>query len=241
MNPLRSTLLAMGLAVTSCGLDAGSSAPAPDPVEAPASPGGQRPFAAASEGRSRRAAPVADRQATGGGEAPGGKAPTIRTTELRPAPIGAPAAPASASPATRVVVPAAGIDAALDALGVGSDGAVEPPADFDRAGWYTGSVQPGQPGPAVLAGHVDSKTGPAAFYGLAAVSAGDEVIVHRADGSTVTFRVTSVQQYAKEQLASEVVHGPVAGAELRLITCGGTFDRSSGHYRDNVVVFAVLA
>ena len=91
----------------------------------------------------------------------------------------------------------------------------------------------------MLAGHVDSKSGPAAFYGLATVTAGDEILVHRADGSTITFRVTSVQQYAKERLAVEVVHGPVTGAELRLITCAGPFDRSSGHYRDNVVVFAV--
>lgn len=166
---------------------------------------------------------------------------TIWTTDLRPAPAGAPIATVDPAPAIRVQVPAAGIDAPLDELGLGSDGAVEAPADFDRAGWYTGSVRPGQVGPAVLVGHVDSKTGPAAFSGLAEVEPGDEIVVHGEDGSVLNFRVTAIEEHAKEQLAAEVLHGPVTGPELRLVTCGGDFDRSSGHYRDNIVVFAVLA
>lgn len=166
---------------------------------------------------------------------------TIRTTELRPSPVGARPAPVEASAPLRVELPSVGIHAALVELGLGADGAVEPPADFDTAGWYTGSVQPGQAGPAVVAGHVDSTSGPAAFYRLGEVAVGDEVIVHRDDGSAITFRVTGIEQYAKERVPTEAVYGPVPGPALRLITCGGAFDRSSGHYRDNIVVFASLA
>lgn len=227
MNRTRCVLLALAIGVTSCsnGADPTASPSGPDAVgDRPAGP-----VSAVVVGPPAPA-PVADPVAGA----------TILTTELRPVPVGARTASAEVSPPVRVEVPAVGIDAPLDQLGLGGDGAVEPPEDFDRAGWYTGSVRPGQPGPAVLAGHVDSTSGPAAFYELAAVTPGNEVIVHRADGSTVTFRVTAVEQHAKDQLAAEVVHGPVTGAELRLITCGGDFDRSSGHYRDNIVVFAVM-
>lgn len=230
MNPSRTALLALGLALTSC---SGGAAAVASPSEPVLTPAATVPEGLARSDAAEGPAPAEADAAT--------TVTTIRTTELRPAPVGAPVTTVDATPAIRVQVPAVGIDAPLDDLGLGSDGAVEAPAAFDHAGWYTGSVRPGQAGPAVLAGHVDSKTGPAAFYGLERVRPGDEIVVHRADGSALNFRVTVVEQHAKEQLAAEVLHGPVTGPELRLVTCGGDFDRSSGHYRDNVVVFAVLA
>jgi hypothetical protein len=141
----------------------------------------------------------------------------------------------------RVLIDAVGIDVPLVELGLGPDGAVEAPEDFDTAGWYTGSARPGAPGPAVLAAHVDSTVGPAAFFALADVAPGDRVEVHGDDGTSVGFRVTRIERYAKDRFPTDSVYGPVPGPALRLITCGGTFDRSAGSYRDNVVVYAVRA
>ena len=94
-------------------------------------------------------------------------------------------------------------------------------------------------GPAVLAGHVDSTAGPAVFWRLRDLAPGDEVLVDRADGTTARFTVTRVERHPKDAFPTDEVYGPTTGAELRLITCGGEFDRAARSYRDNVVVFAV--
>lgn len=117
-------------------------------------------------------------------------------------------------------------------------GAIKAPSDFDVAGWFSLGPRPGQPGPAVIAGHVDSRDGPAVFYRLHELASGDEVIVRRADGTTIRFTVTGAASYAKDAFPTDSVYGPVPGPELRLITCGGQFDRSRQQYRDNVVVYA---
>ena len=98
---------------------------------------------------------------------------------------------------------------------------------------------PGDRGPAVVAGHVDSVAGPAVFYRLRELRPGDEVVVDLSDGRTVTFRVTGSLQVPKDAFPTEEVYGPTPDAELRLITCGGEFDRSVRSYEDNTVVFAV--
>jgi LPXTG-site transpeptidase (sortase) family protein len=116
-----------------------------------------------------------------------------------------------------------------------------PPEDFARAGWFTRGPVPGETGPAVIAGHVDSADGPAVFFRLAELEDGDDVLVDRADGTTVRFTVTSVDRYPKDEFPTEQVYGPTPRAELRLITCGGEFDADARSYRDNVVVSAVLA
>lgn len=145
--------------------------------------------------------------------------------------------PAGVRP-VRVLIPRIGVDSALVDLGIATDGTLEVPADYQRAGWLDVSPAPGQRGPAVIAGHVDSKTGPAVFYRLHELRVGDAVRVVRADGRQVSFTVDSVQQYAKRQFPTAEVYGPVPGPVLRLITCGGSFDRASGHYLDNVVAYA---
>ena len=91
----------------------------------------------------------------------------------------------------------------------------------------------------MLAGHVDSYTGPAVFFRLVDLRAGDRIEVRSAGGGTQVFVVTEVARYAKNQFPTARVYGPTAGAELRLITCGGTFDAAARSYRDNVVVFAI--
>lgn len=147
------------------------------------------------------------------------------------------AQPAGAAP-VRVRAPAAGIDAGIVGSGLDGAGALAVPADPAVAGWYTGGPPPGQPGPAVLAGHVDWAGRPAVFDGLDRLVPGDEIVVDRADGTRVRFVVGRVERVAKAGFPTAAVYGPVPGAGLRLITCGGAFDPATGSYADNVVVFA---
>jgi hypothetical protein len=126
-------------------------------------------------------------------------------------------------------------------LGRGRDGSIEVPRNFAAAGFYTLGPTPGQFGPAVIAGHVDSHEGPAVFYRLGALKAGATVSVGRRDGTTARFVVDRVAAYPKAQFPTTEVYGNTTSrAELRLITCGGSFDDRSGHYVDNVVAFAHL-
>jgi len=140
-----------------------------------------------------------------------------------------------------LVIPAIGVDVdgILD-LGLDGNGALEVPQDYGRVGWWTGGVSPGERGAAVLAGHVDSRSGPAVFFRLRELQPGDEVRVIRADATTDTFRVDRVGQFPKSDFPTLEVYGATPEATLRLITCGGDFDRGTGHYRDNVVAFASL-
>jgi hypothetical protein len=138
-----------------------------------------------------------------------------------------------------LAIPAIGVDArGLVPLGRNADGSLQVPADYATAGWFTGGAVPGALGPAVIAGHVDSVTGPAVFYRLAQLRAGDEVLVRLSDGGGVRFRVDGVRHYPKLGFPTAAVYGPVPGAALRLITCGGAFDRAARSYLDNVVVYA---
>lgn len=139
-------------------------------------------------------------------------------------------------------VPAIEVDLdSLDALGLQDDGSIEVPADAEDAGWLTASAVPGRTGPAVIAGHVDSATGPAVFSRLGELGAGDEVTVGLDDGTVVRYVVGAVDRYLKSQFPTETVYGPSPVPVLRLLTCGGTFDRGEGSYEDNVVVYATLA
>jgi len=141
----------------------------------------------------------------------------------------------------RLRVPSAGIDAALSAVGLDDGGALVPPDAPGRAGFFVDGPAPGEQGPAVIAGHVDSPSGPAVFYRLRDVAVGDPILVERSDGSTARFVVTRVARHPKSAFPTGEVYGPTPGAELRLITCGGEFDRAAGSYRDNVVVYARAA
>jgi LPXTG-site transpeptidase (sortase) family protein len=130
----------------------------------------------------------------------------------------------------------------IDHLGVTRSGALETPslAHVDEVGWYEYGPTPGQRGAAVLAGHVDSLTRQAIFYRLHDLRRGDAVSVRRADGSTVTFTVDEVVRVPKAHFPTEKVYGDPGYPALRLITCGGRFDRATGHYLSNIVVFAHL-
>jgi Sortase domain len=137
----------------------------------------------------------------------------------------------------RVRVPAIGLDSPLERLHLNAKGALMPPGRFDRAGWYADGTAPGDVGPAVIAGHVDSKAGPAVFHRLRELAGGDRIEVVRG-GTVLRFTVTRIAWYPKNSFPTEEVYGPTPDRQLRLITCGGVFDRSLRSYRDNLVVYA---
>jgi hypothetical protein len=141
----------------------------------------------------------------------------------------------------RLEIARIGVATVLEPLGKAADGTVEVPSDGDVAGWYAPGPRPGDPGSAVLVGHVDSKSGPAVFYRLRELRRGDRVEVVRADRSRVAFTVDRVEQYDKRAFPTDEVYYPTLRPALRLVTCGGAFDQASGHYRDNVIAFAELS
>jgi LPXTG-site transpeptidase (sortase) family protein len=123
-----------------------------------------------------------------------------------------------------------------------ADGTVQvPPVDnHNLTGWYGDGPAPGQTGPAVILGHVDSLTGISVFYYLKNMHAGDRIYVTLADGKVATFAVDGVQKVAKDAFPTAAVYGKAGYPSLRLITCGGPFDRTTGHYVDNIIVYAHL-
>ncbi len=143
----------------------------------------------------------------------------------------------------RLDIPRIGVHTRLAELGLAGDGslALPPPSANAPAGWYRYLASPGEDGPAVIVGHVDSaRDGPAVFYRLGVLRGGDLVDVERADGVVAHFAVTEVVSVPKARFPSAAVYGPLRYPGLRLITCGGSFDRDGGHYRNNVIVFARL-
>jgi sortase (surface protein transpeptidase) len=139
----------------------------------------------------------------------------------------------------RLRIPAIGVDApALVPLGLGTDHQLEAPERFEDVGWYAAGPVPGDPGPAVIAAHVDSRSGPAPFFRLRDLRDGDPVFVARSDGQETRFVVDTVQRYPKNAFPTDAVYGPAPGSALRLITCGGSFDAAKRSYRDNIVVYA---
>ncbi|OOB89767.1 class F sortase [Rathayibacter sp. VKM Ac-2630] len=179
------------------------------------------------------------------GTAPAASAPATAASTLGPGaaaalqdPVAALAPARSAVVPERVVIPAIGVDSTLESLTRDGTGWIQPPVAVDLAGWYRDGVVPGDIGPAVIAGHVDSRIGPGVFLDLSELVPGDTVDVVLSDGSTRTFEVTGSVTVPKEDFPTEDVYGPTPTAQLRLITCGGVFDDSYGHYVDNVVVSA---
>lgn len=175
------------------------------------------------------------------------------TAGVPPAPKPAPRATAvsrvvgpvmPASNPVSLAIPAISVQSSLISLGQTAQGSLEVPApgpDYNKAGWYRLSPTPGSLGPAVIAGHVDSKAdGPSVFYKLGDLRPRDKVLITRADGEVATFVVDEVKRFLKSQFPSKLVYGNTNHAALRLITCGGPFDRDTGSYRDNVVVMASL-
>jgi LPXTG-site transpeptidase (sortase) family protein len=141
-----------------------------------------------------------------------------------------------------VRIPGIGVSAPVMKVGKDADGSVQvPPLDnHNLTGWYQYGPTPGQKGDAVILGHVDSLTGISVFYYLKDLHAGDKVYVTLADGQVATFAVDGLQKVAKDAFPTASVYGQADYPSLRLITCGGTFDEATGHYLDNIIVYAHL-
>ena len=161
------------------------------------------------------------------------------TADAEPAQPAVAGTMAAAAP-VRLQIPSIGMDSELMDLGLQADGTLEVPPSGFPAGWYTGAPTPGELGPAIIAGHVDWGGQPGVFFDLRELSADDEIVITRQDGSAARFRVTSVERFAKDAFPTQAVYGDLDHAGLRLITCGGSFDRQMRSYVDNLVVFAEL-
>lgn len=150
------------------------------------------------------------------------------------------APPLSFSPPTRVRIDRLQISSETTDVGLTDTGQLQPPTDPDTVGWYTGGPAPGALGPAVLAAHVTWNGKAAAFYRLGDLRSGDRVTVGRQDGSTAVFEVEHIAQYAKDRFPTTEVYRNLDYAGLRLITCGGTYDKANHRYLDNVIAYARL-
>ena len=151
------------------------------------------------------------------------------------------ASPRSVTTATRVQIAAIGVDSGLEQLALDPHtGVLNPPVAWLSAGWYSGGTVPGDVGPAVIAGHVDSVTKPAIFARLAELGPGSSIVVTLSDSSTREFIVDRIARAPKNAFPTDAVYGPTPTPQLRLITCDGVFNRATGHYRDNLIVFASL-
>ncbi|MFC6080278.1 class F sortase [Sphaerisporangium aureirubrum] len=228
-------------------------APAPhpgDPAAAPgASPGASVSLDGAASGDGARGAAAVDddpvsvvtRTVGPGGEG----APQVEVTATAgpPDPAAPPATTLRMSAPTRVKIPRIGVDAPLTSVGVRKSGEIEvPPLDRPKlAGWYRLGPSPGEAGPAVILGHVNTRRGPAVFGRLRELSRGDKITVTRADGSTAVFTVDGAEQASKARFPTKRVYGHVDHAALRLITCGGIFNPRSHSYTDNIIVYATLS
>lgn len=139
-------------------------------------------------------------------------------------------------------IPRINVEAPIIPLGLNDDGTIEVPDQPEEAGWWLGGPEPGETGPAVILGHVDSQEeGPAVFFYLRYLEAGDEIHIDRVDGSTVSYVVEFSESHDKDAFPTDAVYGPTEQPTLRLVTCGGDFDFDVRTYEENLVVFASLA
>ncbi|WBB69401.1 sortase [Micromonospora sp. WMMD812] len=171
-------------------------------------------------------------------------APPAGSARMPQIPAGPPRAPTgSHAPPAELTIASIGVRTPLVDLSRQPDGALTVPTDYQVAGWYANGPMPGEAGgpPAVIAGHVDSDSGPGIFYRLPELAVGDVIQTRDIDSTVRRFTVYRLAEYPKSQFPADEVYASSSRAELRLITCTGTFDQREASYRDNLVAFAVLA
>jgi sortase (surface protein transpeptidase) len=149
--------------------------------------------------------------------------------------------PLPRSEPTHISVPSVGIDASVTSVGQDAEGSIEMPSLFDwTTGWYKYSPTPGQVGPAIIVGHVDTYKGISVFWKLRDIKQGDIIDIARADGKTVKFRVSGLKQFDQSNFPTKEVYGNLKYPGLRLITCGGAFNQQTESYTQNTVVYAFM-
>lgn len=158
------------------------------------------------------------------------------------------ATPSSSEPALprsvpeRLSIPSIAVNAPFTELTIGTSGQLNPPPadETNLVGWYRDGASPGERGASIVVGHVDTKTGPAVFSRLESLRPGSMVHIARADSSVASFKVDSVKAFSKEDFPNDRVYADTPSPGLRLITCGGAYNKSTREYEENVVVFAHL-
>jgi len=205
---------------------------------------GQQPAAPPAEqppASSAAASPVSSPALTAPASAPSSAAPAAPSAApaSTPAPSLAPATPAPQPPAipTRLRIPAINVDAAVEQLGEAPDGSMEAPTKWEDVGWFDRGFLPGQPGSAVIAGHLDSTTDRAVFWDLGRLKPNDEVIVDMSNQTELHFTVLSQATYPYDKAPLQQIFGPASKPLLNLVTCHGTFDRASSNYDQRLVVY----
>jgi sortase (surface protein transpeptidase) len=165
-----------------------------------------------------------------------------RSPPPKPAPSAQPAIiPPTAALPVRIQIPSIDLNTQLTQLAVNSTDQPSAPPNPWVPGWYPASPAPGDVGPAIIAGHLDTYTGPAIFWRLSQVQVGDTILISRADGTTITFDVYRIQAVSQQNFPSQEVYGPTPFPELRLLTCAGTWNSAIGKYSQNLVVFGRLS
>lgn len=170
-------------------------------------------------------------------------APNLEATQERPAVQATQQQAATALPKSvpvRLEIPDIGLTTELSQVGKNADGSLEVPADANIAGWYRLSPTPGEIGPSIITGHVDTYTGPAVFFYLKDLVPGQTITITRKDKTKAHFRVDKVASFEQQAFPTKEVYGDIDYPGLRLITCGGVYDVLSGHYSHNTVVYATL-
>jgi LPXTG-site transpeptidase (sortase) family protein len=171
----------------------------------------------------------------------GGSLPLVRIAgDIRPPANGVhrPRRAAQVPRPTHIRIPALGVSAPVVPLGLAKDRSMETPRRWGDTGWFEPGPEPGEVGAAVIAGHVDSKSGPAVFFRLRELRRGDSIVVDVAGGRSIRFRVQGVERWPKKSFPTRRVFGRTSFPALRLVTCSGEFDRARGHYVDNTIVYA---
>jgi len=138
-------------------------------------------------------------------------------------------------------IPAIGVKAPVEEVGLTSDGAMDVPKQWDDVGWYRYGPLPGDPGNSAIAGHLDSTTAPAVFWRLGALKPGDKIMVRLSDSKTITFVVTEKDSYAFDKAPIDRIFGPASSSNLNLITCGGSWDAFTKNYSNRIVIYATRA
>lgn len=228
--PLRGWVVGGALALSACAPPAGPAVGPGGPADAPAADVGAAGNPEAVATAPAPPGPAPPPQVTAAASASGEQPWDAGVTEPPPADV----------EPWGVWLPRLDVAASLAPLGLEEDGQLEVPDHPDVAGWYAGGPRPGEVGPAVVAGHVDSRTGPAVFARLDELRPGDVAHLVYRDGFVATYRIAGVERFPKHRFPTEAVYGDTEMPVLRLITCGGSFDRSAGSYRDNVIAYGDL-
>ena len=140
----------------------------------------------------------------------------------------------------RIRIPSIGVDTYFVGLGLAANKEIQVPRGFEEVGWYINGPTPGEIGPSVILGHVDSYMGPAVFFGLGQLEIGDRVEVDREDGKTAIFQVDKIERYPQSEFPTSLVYGDIDYAGIRLITCSGSFDAQLQRYDSNLIVYGSL-